>query len=144
MISKVISTAAAKGIGIGDVIGGGFNAYGAYQDYKSSRENDGSIPVSVAKAGATMLVGEILGGYAIPYFMTTAAVKGLVQMGDMTSKSMNQAYKNKGYLGSGHVSMSNAGYTMRQRSMSAIQQNASNVNSLFGNEARTYFRNSGY
>ena len=53
---------------------------------------------------------------------------------------MKQAYLQRGKFGSGHFNMTEAGYTMRQRSLNAIRNNGLNLNSALGNEARQYFR----
>ena len=50
----------------------------------------------------------------------------------------------RGKLGSGHFEMTEAGYTMRQRSLNAIRNNGINTQSALGNEARTYYRGAGY
>ena len=56
------------------------------------------------------------------------------------AQQMGKAYASNGKLGSGHFNMTEAGYTMRQRSLNAIRNNGLNLNSVLGNEARQYFR----
>ena len=62
-----------------------------------------------------------------------------IEMGKEQAKSAQSLYTNKGGFGSGYVNMSEAGYTMRQRSLNAIRQNGVNMNSVLGNEARNYY-----
>ena len=56
-----------------------------------------------------------------------------------TAKTMSQAYNQRGKFGSGLFRMTQAGYTMRQRSLNAIRQNRVNLDSALGNEARNFF-----
>lgn len=90
-------------------------------------------------------------------FLTAAGVSGPFGMGPMlaiqgaqlagafvvnemqkTGKAMSQAFGLRGKFGSGHFNMTAPAYTMRQRSINAIRANGSNLESVFGNEARNY------
>ena len=62
------------------------------------------------------------------------------------AKANAEMSKDLKYVGSGHVGgsgrfdMSNAGYTMRQRSIEKMRSTGMNINSVLGNEARNYMR----
>lgn len=128
-----------------DVVGAGMNAYGSYNEYKAAREHGDSAPVSVAKAAGSLVLGEVLGmPQMMAYMGVTMGVKAIHQTSKYNTEQMQKAYSQKGGFGSGYMPMTNAGATMRQRSLSAMQQNAGNISNVFGNEARTYFRSAGY
>lgn len=140
----VITNAATNAV-VGDLIGTGVNAVGTYMDFQYNRKQGDSVPISVAKAGANFALGEVLGGYYLGFFAATSVAKGMYEVGKNNSREMHKVYANAGKLGSGSGTLnSQFGYTMRQRSMSAMQQNGANIANLFGNEARTYFRGAGY
>ena len=132
----------------GEIIGGavsiGFNTYGAVYDYKQARSIGNSKIVSAGKAAVTFAVYEALGLWALPAAVVPAAAQIGAMAGKHTGQSMANAYNRRGKFGSGYFDMSQAGYTMRQRSLNAIRQNGMNINSTLGNEARTYYRGSGY
>lgn len=147
LVSKVISAASsgvAKVGGGAAVVSFGVNAMFGVGDYKAARAQGDTKAVSLAKAVGSFVVGEALGFGALPVFLAPAAVKGSVAMADHTAKTMAAGYGHRGKLGSGHFDMTQSGYTMRQRSLNAIRSNGLNVQSALGNEARTYFRGSGY
>lgn len=159
---------ALQGVNIGD----GINVLMGVSDYKHAREQGDSKAVSVAKAAGSFAWGEMLFGgvgHAIEKGVATAGLTGgkavLASMGgnlafaaayaavtvapQITSTAwkhntdmMAKGYSNKGQFGSGYFNMSEAGYTMRQRSLNAIRSNGLNTQSVLGNEARTYFRGS--
>ena len=138
IVNKVVNAS------VGQIVGGiasvGFNTFGAVSDYKSAREQGNSKALSVGKAAVSFAVGEALGLWMIPASLIPAAAQIGVAAGQHTGKSMANAYNRRGKFGSGYFDMSQAGYTMRQRSLNAIRQNGMNVNSVLGNEARTYYR----
>lgn len=76
-----------------------------------------------------------------PALLQTGAQLSMAYM-ENTTRIMNNAYAQRGRFGSGHFDMTEAGYTMRQRSLNAIRQNGLNTQSVLGNEARTYYRSS--
>ena len=162
--SKGLQMAKSTGFNIGDAINVGF----AYSDYKGARNEGNSRAVSAAKAAASFAWGEfyygginkVLGkgiekigvkGLAagalnmagtIAITMLPAVIQGVGAAGEYTTQQMGQGYNNKGRLGSGYFNMTEAGYTMRQRSLNAIRSNGLNTQSVLGNEARTYYRGS--
>lgn len=165
MVSKAISTIGASGLSVGDVI----NTAIGVSEYQDAREQGDSRSKAIVKAGASFAWGEIFYG-GMTSAITNSLEKGLhmskgaaglasipVTIGLMMmpaaatiagaatqngSKTRTKAWANRGYLGSGYFNMSEAGYTMRQRSLNAIQSNRLNTQSVLGNEARTYFRSS--
>lgn len=151
-----------------NLIGDGLAVYAGISDYKEARKNGNGKVVSAAKAVGSGIwsemyysamnatVGKAIEGAGI------TGLKGLglnlaVQMGvqtiqagaglagmywENTGKKLATGYAQKGKFGSGYFDMTEAGYTMRQRSLQAIRSNGLNTNSVLGNEARTYFRSS--
>lgn len=96
-------------------------------------------------AGAKAVLGtagNMIGSFGVMglYAVGQAGVQMLGAAQQNTAQKMSQAYSSKGKFGSGHFEMSEAGYTMRQRSLNAIRQNGLNTQSILGNEARTYYR----
>lgn len=163
MVRTALSGAANSGI-IGDAI----NVSVGYADYKNAREQGNSKAVSVAKAagsfawgeffygGVSSVVGGAVGkmglGAVATGAITMGATLGLTAVmaggqivgmaGQHTSQTMQQGYSRRGKFGSGYFDMTQAGYTMRQRSLNAIRSNGLNTQSAIGNEARTYYRGS--
>ena len=131
---------AAKGVGAMSLAFDAFNVIGGVSDYKAAREEGDSQAVSIAKAVGTFAMYEALGGWGIA--VTAVQVGGtlLNASGEHTTKQMAQAYNNAGKFGSGYFDMSKPAYTMRQRSLNAIRNNGTAIQSALGNEARTYFR----
>ena len=94
---------------------------------------------AAANAGISGIGGMALNmGVMFGISAIEAGVSAYVQDMQHTAKTMSQAYSNKGKFGSGHFNMTNATYTMRQRSLDAIRQTGANVSSVLGNEARNY------
>ena len=147
MMAKAISTIKATGLNAGDVI----NGVVGVSDYKEARRQGDSKGKAVVKAAASFAWGEILYGgmtavlgtpLTMGAMMLPAAASLISAASEHGSKARAQAWSKKGQLGSGYFNMSEAGYTMRQRSLNAIQSNRLNTQSVLGNEARTYFRSS--
>ena len=149
---------ALQGVNIGD----GINVIFGVSDYKHAREQGDNRAVSLAKAAGSFAWGEMLfggvnsaitkagltGGLAIganlvftaAYMGVTVAPQIASTMWQHNTSMTAKGYSSKGKLGSGYFDMTEAGYTMRQRSLNAIRQNGLNTQSVLGNEARTYFR----
>ena len=152
MISQAISSAAriiggagkagktAKGLTMGSLAFDAFNVAGGVADYKAAREEGNSQAVSVAKAVGSFYMFEALGGYGIAIAAIQVGGTLLNASGEHSAKQMGDAYARAGNLGSGFFEMSKPGYTMRQRSLNAIRNNGTAIQSALGNEARTYFR----
>lgn len=122
----------------------GLNSFFAVSDYKNARKEGKSKATSVARAAGYFAIGELFGLSSLPIFMAPTAVQMVSMAGQHTAKSMANAYNRRGKFGSGYFEMTESGYTMRQRSLNAIRQNGMNINTTLGNEARTYYRGSGY
>lgn len=142
VVGKILQSGAMEAIG--SVANVAFNVYGGVSEYKDARAQGNNKAISLGKAVGSFVVGEALGWAMLPVSVIPAAAQIGVMAGQHTGKSMANAYNRRGKFGSGHFDMSEAGYTMRQRSLNAIRQNGMNINSTLGNEARTYYRGSGY
>ena len=141
-VGSVVKAGIQK-VGVGALVGDAFNVIGGVSDYKQARQQGDSKAVSIAKAVGSFAFYEMLGPWAIP--LTAVQVGGTLasSYGQHSAKIMTKGgYGSKGKLGSGHFDMTQAGYTMRQRSINAIRSNGLNTQSVLGNEARTYFRGS--
>ena len=162
--SKGLQMVKSTGLNLGDAINVGF----AYSDYKEARNEGNSRAVSAAKSAVSFAWGEFYyGGVSklvdkgikklgikgvaagalnmvgtMAVTMMPAVIQGVGAAGEYTTQQMGQGYANKGRLGSGYFNMTEAGYTMRQRSLNAIRSNGLNTQSVLGNEARTYYRGS--
>lgn len=123
-----------------------YSSMNKYIGSKAGAALGGSMAKLATKMGGTGAIagtaGNMLGSFGVMalYSMGQAAVQmgGAAQLN--TAQKMSQAYSSKGKFGSGHFDMSEAGYTMRQRSLNAIRSNGLNTQSAIGNEARTYYR----
>ena len=154
----------------GNLIGDGINVVMGVSDYKNAREQGNNRAVSVAKAAGSFAWGEMLfggvgsmiekgvatagltGGKALAatiggnlaftaaYMAVTVAPQIASTAWQHNTQVMSKGYNSNGKFGSGYFDMTEAGYTMRQRSLNAIRQNGLNTQSALGNEARTYFR----
>lgn len=142
VVNKVLQ--ASKTDLLGGALSIGLNSFFAVGDYKDARSKGSSKVASLAKAAGSFAIGELLGIAALPVFMAPTAVQMVNMAGQHTAKSMANAYNRRGKFGSGYFEMTESGYTMRQRSLNAIRQNGMNINTTLGNEARTYYRGSGY
>lgn len=119
------------------------NGYFGVKDYKMAREQGNSKLMSLGKAVGTFAMGEMMGMAFLPMTLAPVAVQMLNVSAQHKMDAINKkGYEQRGKLGSGYFDMNQAGYTMRQRSLNAIQSNGLNLNSALGNEARTYYRSS--
>lgn len=134
-----IVKAGLKNVNLGDAV----NVIGGVIDYKDARSQGNSKAMSLAKAVGSFAFYEMLNPVAA-IGIVGVQVAGTVgsAMFEHTAKSMNKRYEQKGKFGSGYFEMTQAGYTMRQRSLNAIRSNGLNTQNALGNEARTYFRGS--
>lgn len=142
MAVGAIAKTAVQKLGGAALIGDVVNIAGGVMDYNYARQQGNSKAMSVAKAAGTFVFYEALGLWALPIAGVQIAGSLGVAAGQHTAKTMSQAYTNKGKFGSGYFNMTEAGYTMRQRSLNAIRSNGLNTQSVLGNEARIYFRGS--
>lgn len=115
------------------------NTTQAIGDYKDARQGGDSKLTSVAKAVTSFAAGELFGLGYIGISLAGAGAQGMIAAGKHSTEVMSSMYGTHGEL-SGYFNMSQAGYTMRQRSINAIRNNGLNLNQALGNEARTYLR----
>ncbi len=140
-VGAMVKTTLQK-VGTSALIGDAVNVIGGVSDYKHARQQGDSKAVSVAKAIGSFAFYEMLGPAAIGLVGAQVVGTMLPAMGQHTAKTMGQRYRSVGKFGSGYFDMTEAGYTMRQRSLNAIRSNGLNTQSVLGNEARTYYRGS--
>lgn len=149
MTTQVLKEGGAVAMGF---VGDAFNVWSATSTMKASQEEGDHIAVSVAKGATDFVIGEMFyGGMASELGMAGSIGGGLAMAGlsvatnlaakhmEQTAETMGKGYESVKGLGSGHFDMTEAGYTMRQRSLNAIRSNGANINSAFGNEARNYY-----
>lgn len=112
----------------------------AVMDAKASVKEGDTPLVAVTKGVGSQVFYEALGpwGFAVAgaQIVGGAAIAG----GQRQMEVQERNFEHKGQLGSGVFDMNEKGYTMRQRSLNAIQSNGLNLQSTLGNEARTYYR----
>jgi hypothetical protein len=144
---KFVGAAAA----IGGFIGDAFNVVSAAGTMAASQEEGDHIAVSATKGAIDFAVGEMFygsmasggllkglgGGLAISGISVAANL--VAQHMQNTGEKLGKGSEGLKTIGSGHFDMTEAGYTMRQRSLNAIRSNGANINSAFGNEARNYW-----
>lgn len=150
-VKEVGKGAGALGI-VGGFVGDAFNVASAVGTFKASVDEGDSIAIAGVKGAADFVIGEAFyGGMATEMGLAGSlemglAAAGLSVAGNLAAKHMENTAQKLGQgsesvkgLGSGHFDMTQAGYTMRQRSLNAIRSNGANINSAFGNEARNYY-----
>lgn len=126
-------------------LGDAFNVIGAGLVYNDSRSRGDSKAVSLGKTVADFAIGEMLGVWALPFYGAMAAGQIGVGIGKANAEGVKKHRElGSGFVGSGSFDMNGAGYTMRQRALNQIRNNGTQINSVLGNEARTYFRSSAY
>jgi len=135
---KASLSSVTKAANIGDVL----NVVGGISDYKQARKEGNNAVVSIAKAVGSFAFYEMLGPASFALIGAQVVGSLVPATAQHTAKSMGQRYRSAGKFGSGHFNMTEAGYTMRQRSLNAIRNNGLNTQSVLGNEARTYYRGS--
>lgn len=129
---------------VGGFVGDAFNVWSAASTFNQSQEEGDHIAISASKGAMDFVIGETLYGAAgfkgmgLGILATTGSslLAEHLKHGAELQGAGIEANKS---IGSGHFNMSQAGYTMRQRSLNAIRSNGANINSAFGNEARNYY-----
>lgn len=134
------STSKKLNIGPMSIIGLGLNVWGTVKDYQANREEGHGVISSIVRSGSSFAFGEFMGAKYIPYQMALMGYQLSKAQGAANKQAAERLYDKAGRLGGGYAPMSEAGYTMRQRSLNAIRQNGLNVQSVLGNEARMYYR----
>lgn len=125
-------------------------AWGEFFYGGASSAISGGLTKVGTKIGTEHLLGKVLTSGIGNGALTMGATIGLTALmasGQIASavwqnnaQQMAKGYASNGKLGSGHFNMTEAGYTMRQRSLNAIRSNGMNLQSALGNEARQYIR----
>lgn len=136
--AKITKNAKNK-IPLSGKIGIGINSLMAYSDYKTAREEGSGVIGSVAKAGTTFALGEVLGGWMIPFSLAPAvpqlavgAVEGIGKM----QRQMNKDARRIPFVNSTFNDYQQA-FTMRQAGMQLAQNSQYNLQqTLLGNEAQ--------
>lgn len=152
MIDKQITSKVAGSVPIAlGFVGDAFNVFSAGAAFQMSQEEGDHFAVSVAKGATDFVIGEAFYGAMSEFGMAgslglTAVAAGVTIGANLAAKHMENTAEKLGKgsesmksIGSGHFDMTQAGYTMRQRSLNAIRSNGANINSAFGNEARNYY-----
>lgn len=168
LVKTTLSTVSSSGANLGDVLNVGFGV--SDYKYAREQGNNRAVSLGKAAAsfawgeafygglskriGKTKLIshlaaqggGKAVLGTALSFGVSigVTALMGSGQIasafGQHTAQTMSKAYDSRGKFGSGYFNMTEAGYTMRQRSLNAIRSNGLNTQSVLGNEARTYYR----
>lgn len=137
-------------IGVGTIAKAGLaglDVYGNYQQYKSSRDEGNGVLKSAASVAVDMaiwaipVVGPYLGTAKMAIELGAAGFEALEAYGKgagkHNAKMMSSVYGRQ--FGGNFVDTQNAS-TMRQRGLQAMEHSGYNINSVLGNEARTYYR----
>ena len=129
---------------IGKVLMGGMALYGNYATYKYDKEQGKSVAytgVKLAAEAALFSVAPVVGAAYMGGMMAGGAVSAGMAFaqngGKQSAQQVNNVYRNT--IG-GNFNDTENGSTMRQRGLSAIQHSGNNLNQVFGNEARTFYR----
>lgn len=126
---------------VSKIINVGYDVWSTSADYKRYKKESKNKGIAIAKTAGSFVFNAITPlGPSLAYTAATTLPQVMSSLGEMNAKVGETAYKQRGKLGSGYFDMSQAGYTMRQRSLNAIRSNGLNMQSTLGNEARQYFR----
>lgn len=137
MIAKKIAKAVGGASGM--ALGVGMQVWSTVGDYKRFKEEGNSPLVAGIKSAGSFVFYDMIGN-KFPWLIAAQTGYNLAkQAGQTELNAAERLYDRAGRFGAGFVPTTEAGYTMRQRSINAIRQNGLNVNSVFGNEARQYF-----
>lgn len=139
--SGAIDFSKGKGI-LGMGMQHGFAAFGGISDYKDSRAKGYGQAASLAKAGTEFALGELLGGWYLPYTLAKSLPAAAVSAAEGASKlqrSMNKTSRQVPFSNGSFKDHSQA-FTMRQAGMQVAQASKYNLQqTLMGNEA-SYLR----
>lgn len=125
------------------VIGTGFNALWAINDYKDTREEGKGVVGSVAKAGIMFATGEVLGGAMLPIMLAKSAPQLAVNAIESTqrmTRQMNSVQRIQTF-GDAQFMDTQQLATMRQAGMELAKMSQYNLQqSMMGNEAQYMHR----
>ena len=112
--------------------------------YVGARKEGASVGSALGQTLSTTAVSAMIPTLSgqLAYATLTVGYDMMMQTAKANAEvSKDLKYIGSGYVGgSGHFDMSNAGYTMRQRSIEKMRSTGMNINSVLGNEARNYMR----
>ena len=134
-------------ITVGNVIGSAIDVADIAGSFKESRKKGVGFVGSTARASvkqAAWMFGRAGMFTSLGVSLVSAGAQGAKAYGAGAGKvqadMQERQYSHK--LGGGNYMDTQMNATMRQRGMRAIEQSSQNLNSVFGSEARTYFRGS--
>lgn len=143
-ISKLPRPGKPNALSLGiPAIGAGLDAFGRIS-------NGEKVIPSIAKATGKAIIDDVMFGMLLGpwgqglYFAgTLASIAGslAIENGKENVKNLSALSSDSMMRGKNVINSRNA-QTMRQRGMAMINQNGEATRSVFGNEARAYFRNS--
>lgn len=123
----------------GSVIQHGMSAHGAYSDYKDARQKGRGKLTSLATAGAEFALGELMGGWYLPYQLAKAAPSmavGGIEAAAKMQRSMNKTSRQVPFA-NGTFHDYNQAMTMRQAGMKMAEASRYNLQqAIMGNEAQ--------
>ena len=124
---------------VGSVFQHGMAAHGAYSDYKDARDRGRGRIASLATAGTEFALGELMGGWYIPYQIakaTPSLVVGGLEGAAKMQRSMNKTSRQVPFANATFNDYSQA-MTMRQAGMQMAQASRYNLQqAIMGNEAQ--------
>lgn len=129
---------------LGKAVNYGLNAYTSYDNYKTNREQGKGVISSTAGVAFDVGLAVLAPHVALAKMgidLAVTAGQGIYAYGQ-TGGRLEANKVNRGYgrnFGGNFIDTQNAS-TMRQRGLQAIQQSGNNINSVFGSEARTFYR----
>lgn len=137
---SVIAKDKGKLLGIG--LQQGLSIFGAVSDYKDARNQGHGQMYSLARAGTEFAMGELLGGWYLPYQALKAAPAAMVGLAEGASKmqrSMNKTSRQQPFTNATFRDYNQA-FTMRQAGLQMAEASRYNLQqTLMGNEA-SYLR----
>lgn len=146
MIAKTLQTAKSLLPGAGAVFSLGLDVINTGGTYIGARKEGASVISAVGQTISSTAISSLIP--SIPGQLAYMALTAGYDIVAQSSQANAEATKDLKYIGSGYVggsgqfNMSNAGYTMRQRSIEKMRSTGMNINSVLGNEARNYMKSS--
>lgn len=145
-IAAIAGTRGRSALGKGTLLGLGFqhglSAYGAITDYKDARDQGYGKLGSLAKAGTEFAMGELLGGWYLPYVGLKSLPSTAVSVAEGAAKmqrSMNKTSRQTPFSNAQFRDYNQA-FTMRQAGLQMAEASRYNLQqTLMGNEA-SYLR----
>lgn len=137
-----VGTVVGKAVGLGFKVG--LPAFGAYSTFKSGKEKGENVLWTATKFAGESAMFALAPGVGMAYLgsmLVGGGVAGAMAYGQGTGRqnasNMQSVYRRE--FGGNFIDTENAA-TMRQRGLEAISHSGNNLNQVFGNEARTFYR----